>query len=116
MQKKGGGATGFQGAASATGDQGAASATGFRGAASATGFRGAASATGEASVALAAGCDGRAMGALGCAICLIERGDWDGNTCPIIAVKAAIVDGITIKPGVWYTLKNGDFVEVGVDD
>ena len=105
-------AAGYLGAASATGNRGAASATGNRGAASATGDRGAASATGKAGVALAAGCECKAMGALGCAICCVERGEWDGNTYPIIAVKAAIVDGETIKPDTWYRLENGEFVEV----
>ena len=107
----GGHATGYQGAASATGDRGAASATGDQGAASATGYQGAASATGKASVALAAGIEGKAMGALGCAICVVERGEWDGETYPILSIKAAIVDGEKIKPGVYYTLKNGEFVE-----
>ena len=107
----GGHATGYQGAASATGDQGAASATGDQGAASATGYQGAASATGKASVALATGIEGKAMGALGCAICVVERGEWDGETYPILSIKAAIVDGEKIKPGVYYTLKNGEFVE-----
>ena len=78
----------------------------------ATGDQGAASATGKAGVALAAGCECKAMGALGCAICCVERGEWDGNTYPIIAVKAAIVDGETIKPDTWYRLENGEFVEV----
>ena len=105
-------ATGDQGAASATGDRGAASATGYRGAASATGYRGAASATGKASVAIACGIEGKAMGALGCGICLVERGEWDGETYPIKHIKAAIVDGETIKSDVWYTLKNGEFVEL----
>ena len=105
-------ATGNQGAASATGDQGAASATGHHGAASATGDLGAASATGKAGVALAAGYECKAMGALGCAICCVERGEWDGNTYPIIAVKAAIVDGEKIKANTWYRLQNGEFVEV----
>ena len=86
-------------------------ATGDYGAASATGDQGAASATGKASVAVASGFGGRAMGALGCAICLVERGEWNGNTYPIVSVKAAIVDGKTVKPGVWYTLKGGEFVE-----
>ena len=103
-------ATGNYGAASATGYYGAASATGYYGAASATGYHGAASATGEASIAVASGIEGKAMGALGCAICLVERGEWDGETYPIVSVKAAIVDGETIKPGVWYTLKGGEFV------
>lgn len=72
-------------------------ATGDQGAASATGYRGAASATGKAGVALAAGNACKAMGALGCAICCVERGEWNGET---------------IMPGVWYALKNGVFVEV----
>nr|DAK88361.1 MAG TPA: conjugal transfer protein [Caudoviricetes sp.] len=105
-------ATGNRGAASATGDLGAASATGYQGAASATGYQGAASATGKAGVALAAGLECKAMGALGCAICCVERGEWDGETYPIIAVKAAIVDGEKIKAGTWYQLKSGEFVEV----
>ena len=105
-------ATGDRGAASATGNCGAASATGDWGAASATGDWGAASATGESSVALAAGYECKAMGALGCAICCVERGKLDGETYPIIAVKAAIVDGEKIKADTWYQLKNGEFVEV----
>ena len=108
-------ATGYQGAASATGDQGAASATGDQGAASATGYQGAASATGKSGVALAAGVDCKAKGALGCAICCVERGEWDGETYPIIAIKAAIVDGDSIKPDTWYMLQNGEFTEVRDD-
>ena len=104
-------ATGYQGAASATGYQGVASATGPRGAASATGYQGAASATGEAGVALAAGFGCKAKGALGCAICVVERGNWDGETYPIINIKAAIVDGDIIKADTYYMLINGAFVE-----
>ena len=96
----------------ATSDRGAASATGDQGAASATGDQGAASATGKAGVALAAGYECKAMGALGCAICCVERGKWDGEAHPIIAAKAAIVDGEKIKADTWYQLKNGEFVEV----
>ena len=105
-------ATGGQGAASATGDQGAASATGDQGAASATGDQGAASATGNDSVALASGKNGKVMGAIGCAIFAVERGDWNGHTYPIINVAAAVVDGEKIKADTWYTLRNGEFVEV----
>ena len=105
-------ATGNQGAASATGDQGAASATGDQGAASATGTWGAASATGKASVAMASGRDGRVMGAIGCAIFAVERGEFDGNTCPIISVAAGIVDGVTLKEKTWYKCVGGKFVEV----
>ena len=96
-------ATGYQGAASATGDQGAASATGYRGAASATG---------KESIALAAGKDCKARGALGCWIVLTERGEWDGNTYPIISVKAFKVDGKSIKENTFYSLVNGEAVEM----
>ena len=105
-------ATGYRGAASATGDRGAASATGYQGAASATGYQGAASATGKSGVALAAGIECKAKGAIGCAICCVERGEWNGKAYPIVAVKAAIVDGEKIKADTWYQLKNGEFVEV----
>ena len=104
-------ATGDFGAASATGDFGAASATGYQGAASATGDHGAASATGKAGVALAAGFCCKAKGALGCAICVVERGAWDGETYPIINIKAAVVDGETIKADTYYTLLDGELVE-----
>ena len=104
-------ATGYQGAASATGRQGAASATGDQGAASATGYQGAASATGKASAAMACGIEGKAMGNIGCALFLVERGEHDGETYPIVSVKAVIVDGENVKPGVWYTLRNGELVE-----
>ena len=86
-------------------------ATGNRGAASATGNQGAASATGKSSVAMACGIEGKAMGNLGCALFLVERGEYDGETYPIVAVKAAIVDGENVKPGVWYTLRDGELVE-----
>lgn len=52
------------------------------------------------------------MGEIGCALFLVERGNWNGEYYPIISAKAEIVDGERIKPGVWYTLKNGEFVEV----
>ena len=108
-------ATGYRGAASATGNQGAASATGDQGAASATGYQGAASATGKESIALAAGKDCKAKGALGCWIVLAERGEWDGNTYPIVSVKAFKVDGKSVKADTFYTLVNGEAVEASQD-
>ena len=101
-------ATGESGAASATGESGAASATGWRGAASATGWSGAASATGKYCVAMTTGFFGRVMGDIGNAIVCVERRD-NGE---IAAILAGIVDGETLKPGVWYTVKNGQWSEV----
>ena len=101
-------ATGESGAASATGESGAASATGESGAASATGWSGAASATGKYCVAMTTGFFGRVMGDIGNAIVCVERSD-NGD---IAAILSGIVDGETLKPGVWYTVKNGQWVEV----
>ena len=73
----------------------------------ATGTRGAASATGEGCVAMTTGFYGRVMGEIGNAIVCVERGD-NGE---IKAILAGIVDGETLKPGVWYTVKGGKWVE-----
>ena len=50
--------------------------------------------------------------ALGCWIVLTERGDWNGETCPIIELKAFKVDGEKIKTDTFYQLINGEAVEV----
>ena len=92
----------------ATGERGAASATGDSGAASATGESGAASATGKYCVAMTTGFFGHVMGDIGNAIVCVERRD-NGE---VAAILAGIVDGKTLKPGVWYTVKNGRWMEV----
>ena len=82
-------------------------ATGESGAASATGERGAASATGKGCVAMTTGFYGRVMGDLGNAIVCVER-NTNGD---IATILAGIVDGETLKPGVWYTVKDGQWAE-----
>ena len=99
-----------------TGNRSAATNTGNRSAATNTGNCSAAEVSGKDSVAAVFGYEGRAKGALGCAIVVAERGDWNGETYPLIGIKAAIVDGETIKPDVWYTLNGGEFVEVKEED
>ena len=43
---------------------------------------------------------------------VLTEWDWvDGNYTPV-CVMAEIVDGERIKADTWYTLKNGEFVEV----
>ena len=44
-----------------------------------------------------------------------ERGEWDGETYPLLAICAAIVDGEKIKADTWYTAENGELVEVEKD-
>ena len=105
-------ATGDRSAASATGDRNAASTTGRLSAASATGDRSAASATGEESVAAALGNDSKAKGALGCWIVLAEWGIGEEFNLHRKDVQCFKVDGETVKPNTWYTLKDGRPVEV----
>ena len=51
---------------------------------------------------------GKVKGGLGCAICCAELDDKGNN----IAICAVIVDGKKIKADTWYTVKNGEFVEL----
>ena len=105
-------ATGDQGAASATGVRGAASATGDQGAASATGWMGAASATGKESFAVSTGCCGKVKAALGCFIACAEWEEKENGEWHPVAFISGKIDGKKLKADVWYTVKNGKFVEV----
>ena len=69
------------------------------------------SSVGENGVACARGNGCKVKGGKGSVLILIEEngGDYD-----IKDWKAAVVDGHTIKADTWYTLKNGEFVEVDV--
>jgi len=103
--------TGYRSAATNTGNRSAATNTGNRSAATNTGYRSAATVEGKESVAIVTGRDSKASGALGCWLVLTERDAWNGETYPIKEVRAVKVDGETIKPGVFYKLKNGEVVE-----
>ena len=63
--------------------------------------------SGENSIAVANGVNSKARGAIGCYIVLTEYDD-EGK---LLWAKMAQVDGTVIKGNVWYTLKNGEFVE-----
>lgn len=76
--------------------------------AAATGVYCSAKADGKDSIAVVNGACGKACGALGCYLVLTEHDD-DGN---MLLAKMAKVDGVVIKKNTWYTLKNGEFVEV----
>ena len=104
-------ASGDQGAAQASGRWGAAQASGDQGAAQASGYQGAAQASGDQGVASALGIEAKAMGTLGCWIVCAEWRPIDG-VWNRIDVQCKKVDGEKIKADTWYTLKNGEFVEV----
>ena len=99
--------TGDQSAATNTGDQSAATNTGYRSVATNTGDQSAAKVNGAESVAVVTGYSGKASGAVGCWLVLTERDD----NMHILSVKAALVDGETIKPDVYYTLKSGEIIK-----
>ena len=93
------------GAASGNYSTGAASGDCSTGAAS--GNCSSAEVSGKNSIAVANGYNSNARGSIGCYIVLTEYDD-DGK---FLLAKMARVDGTVIKDGVWYTLKNGEFVE-----
>lgn len=105
-------ATGYRAGAQATGDRAGAQATGIMACASAVGIESTAFADGKHAVACAIGEGTKAKGTLGTWLVIVERGEWNGECYPIITVKTGKVDGDAIKPDTWYTLKNGEFVEV----
>ena len=94
-----------------TGYRSAATNTGDYSAATNTGDRSAATVKGSDSIAIVTGKDSKAKGSLGCWIVLTERGEWNGNTYPIISVKSFKVDGESIKEDTFYTLVNGEAIE-----
>ena len=87
----------------AAGEQGSAAA-GNCGSAAA-GYKGSAAA-GEQGLACCRG--GKVKGGMGAVIVASELDDYGKN----VRVAAAIVDGEKIKADTWYTVKNGEFVEV----
>ena len=115
-------ATGYKGASSATGNYGASSATGNRGVSSATGNYGASSATGiygassadhSTAVAVAWGYESKAKGCIGAHIVCAEwKYDNLNNDWAFVGAKMSIVDGVKIKADTYYTLRDGEFVEV----
>ena len=95
-----------------TGDYSASTNTGYQSAATNTGNYSAASVECKESIAIVTGKDSKAKGGLGCWIVLTERGVWNGETYPIVEVKAFKVDGVNIKENTFYQLINGEAKEV----
>ena len=102
---------GERGAATA-GYYGAATA-GYRGAATA-GYRGAAtsrgkSSTGKNGLSVARGNGVKVKGGLGSILVIAEE---EPNSNNIVSWKAVVVDGVNIKADTWYTLKDGELIEM----
>ena len=96
-----------------TGNCGASSATGDYGASSATGYKGASSADNSTAVAVAWGYESKAKGCIGAHIVCAEwKYDNLNNDWFFVGAKMSIVDGVKIKADTYYTLRDGEFVEV----
>ena len=101
------GSSGYYSTAGSSGYGSTAGSSGYSSTAAATGAYCSAKADGKDSIAVVNGACGKARGALGCYLVLTEYDD-DGH---MICAKMARVDGSAIRESVYYTLKNGEFVE-----
>ena len=99
-------AAGSRGSAAA-GSYGSAAAGSYGSAVS----RGAAG-TGENGLSVVRGNGVKAKGGIGSVIVIVIEND---DNYDIKEYKAGVVDGVTLKADTWYTLKNGEFVEVPDD-
>ena len=102
-----GAASGNYSTGAASGNCSTGAASGYCSTGAASGNCSTAEVSGKDSIAVANGCKSKARGALGCYIVLTEYND-DGN---LICAKMERVDGSKVKENVYYTLKNGEFVE-----
>ena len=66
--------------------------------------------TGKNCVMMSAGNEGQARGKIGSWIVLTEWKSRGNESIPTVVAKR--IDGIEVKEDTWYTLKNGEFVEV----
>ena len=101
------GSSGNSSTAGSSGNYSTAGSSGDASTAAATGAYCSAKADGKDSIAVVNGAFGKACGALGCYLVLTEYDDAGHMIC----AKMARVDGSAIRENVYYTLKNGEFVE-----
>ena len=102
------GSSGYYSTAGSSGYCSTAGSSGNYSTAAATGAYCSAKADGKDSIAVVNGVCGKACGALGCYLMLTEYDDYGHMIC----AKMARVDGSSIRENVYYTIKNGEFVEV----
>ena len=102
--------TGHNSASTNTGHNSASTNTGDHSVSTNTGDHSAAVVEGEESVAAAIGYKSKAKGSLGSFLVLADWIETDGGR-HIVDVKSVKVDGEKIKPGVFYTMKDGEIIE-----
>ena len=102
--------SGDRSTAATSGDDSTAATSGYGSTAATSGDGSTAIVEGKESVAVVTGKDSKAKGALGCWIVLTERGECNGESYPIVEVRAVKVDGVDITPDTFYTLKCGKVV------
>jgi hypothetical protein len=102
-----GAASGDCSTGAASGDCSTGAASGRYSTGAASGDCSTAEVNGKDSIAVANGVKSKARGALGCYLVLTEYND-NGD---LICAKMERVDGSKVKENVYYTLKNGEFVE-----
>lgn len=81
-----------------------------------TGSWSAATVEGEESFAIATGICSKARGAIGCYIAVAEWVEDESGEFHLADFQTRKVDGKIIKANVFYTLKNGEFVEAAESD
>ena len=101
-------ASGDESKLAASGDWSQLAASGYRSRLAASGNGSQLAASGANSIAAAIGIGGMASASLGSWIVLAEYDDQNNPLC----VRAAQIDGEKLLPNVFYTLRNGEFVEV----
>ena len=102
-------ATSGNGSSAATSGRSSAATSGNGSSAATSGEESSAATKNKNGLAVACGKNARAMGALGSYIVVTE---WDDVQENIIAVCLGKIDGETLKPNTWYTVRDGQFVEV----
>ena len=117
-QKHNNATSGYRSSAATSGDWSSAATSGYRSSAATSGNGSSAATSGEESsaatsnvngIALACGKNSRAKGVVGSYIVLTE---WDDGSKNLLTARLERVDGEKIKADTWYTMKNGEFVEV----
>lgn len=93
-----------------TGARSANSATGYGSANISTGADCTNAGAGERNICVAWGENSKCKGKIGCFLVLSEWDSWNGKVYPFLGAVMVEVDGKSILPDTWYTLKNGQIV------